>query len=124
MRNKQQSVKCKIEIVYIAVGIFYRIEVTYGDMPALSGTTSLNYGECILQPGEFVMEVHASYADRFGAPKPVGLSFVTSHQTCGPFAKTDMSDSDVIEGEKLLYIAGNGGFIIDSLDFVFESNCE
>ena len=104
--------------------MFYRIEVTYGDMSELRGTTSIHSGECILQPGEFVMEVHASFADRNGAPKPSGLSFVTSHQTCGPFGKTDMSDSDVIEGEKLLYIEGSNAAIIDSLGFVFESNCE
>ena len=83
-----------------------------------------NKGECVLQEGEFIQEVHMSYSIFFFIHTVLGgLKFVTSNnQTCGPFGRTDMSDSDVVTGDHLLYIEGEAGpDVYDKLIFVFET---
>ena len=82
-----------------------------------------NEDECVLQEGEFIQEVHMSYSSFWSQDVLGGLKFVTSNnQICGPFGKTDMTDSDVVTGHHLLYIEGIGGpDVIDKLIFVFET---
>ena len=86
-----------------------------------------NEGECVLQEGEFIQEVKISYSIFWVVHSVIigGIEFVTSHdQICGPFGKTDMTDSDVVSGHHLLYIEGRAGAdVFDKLTFVFESCC-
>ena len=83
-----------------------------------------NEGECELQEGEFIQEVLISYNTYVLIHSVIGgIKFVTSHnQICGPFGKTDMTDSDAGSGHHLLYIEGRAGHdVFDKLTFIFES---
>ena len=101
--------------------------MTYGAETAFYHVQSFvaeNEGECVLQEGEFIQEVQISFNTFLVFHTVIGgIKFVTSHdQICGPFGKTDMTDSDVVSGHHLLYIEGKAGHdVFDKLTFVFES---
>ena len=116
----------KIRLSYHPSGWFMKgIEVHHGDEVHSAGPLSEPMFECELMEGEFVQKWEYFIAPCGGYNIPV-IGCATLHtttKTCGPYPYDYVcgSESRVLEGHNLLYIAGRKGLCFDSLALGFES---
>ena len=115
----------KIRIFYYET-FMSTVELTYGSGTVVKyGSTydGVADGECDLEPGEFVMEIHREtlyYLDFF--PVFGAIKFETNKKTCGWYGQPSVeAPKESVKGNKLLYLAGGAGSYYDRIEFYFES---
>jgi hypothetical protein len=52
---------------------------------------------------------------------PASITFITNLQTCGPYGPQIGTGNVSYSGERLLYIRGRMGLVVDQMQFIFVS---